>query len=60
MGYVILLWHSLSVPYNYLVYSIGTFCAPVATQVIVKVDKKIAKSLIFESIPFLYVSTFSG
>ena len=36
------------------VYSIGTFRAPVATQFIVKVYRKIPKSLIFDRIPFLY------
>ena len=30
------------------------FCAPVVTQFIVKVERKIEKSLIFESLPFLY------
>ena len=37
--------------------SIGTFCAPVVTQVKVKLY---GKSLIFESMPLLYQSTFSG
>ena len=35
------------------------FCAPVVTQFIVKVLRKIEKSPIFESLPFLYQSTFS-
>ena len=35
------------------------FCAPVVTQFIVKVSRKIEKSPIFESLPFLYYLTFS-
>ena len=40
-------------------YSIGIFRAPVVTQLIVKVLRKIEKSHIFESLPFLYQSTLS-
>ena len=41
------------------IYPIGIFHAPVVTQFIVKVKRKIEKSPIFESLPFLYKSTFS-
>ena len=40
-------------------YSIGLFRAPVVTQFIVKVKRKIEKSPIFESLAFLYKSTIS-
>ena len=42
------------------VYSIGTYSAPEATQIQVKVYRKMAKSHIFGSISFFYSSTFSG
>ena len=42
------------------VYSIGTYSAPEATQILVKCNEKIAKSHIFESVSFFYSSTFSG
>ena len=38
------------------IYSIGIFRAPVVTQFIVKVKRKIEKSPIFESLLFLYKS----
>ena len=41
------------------IYSRGIFRAPVVTQFIVKVYRKIEKSPIFESYQFLYSSTFS-
>ena len=40
-------------------HTVGIFHAPVVTQFIVKVQKTIEKSPIFESLPFLYLSTFS-
>ena len=40
------------------IYSIGIFRAPEVAQFIVKVLRKIEKSSIFESLPFLYLSTF--
>ena len=42
------------------VYSIGTYSTSDVTQIIVKMYGKIAKSHIFESMPFLYSSAFSG
>ena len=42
---------SLQIKQN--IYSIGIFRAPVATQFIVNVKRKIEKSSIFESLPFL-------
>ena len=42
------------------VNSIGTYSAPEATQILVKMYGKIAKSHIFESLSFFYSSTFSG
>ena len=36
------------------IYSIDIVCALVVTQLIVKVKRKIEKSPIFESLPFLY------
>ena len=42
------------------VFSIGTCSASDATQIIVKMYGKIAKSHIFESMPFLHSSAFSG
>ena len=42
------------------VYSIGTYSAPEATQILVKMYRKMAKSHIFESISFFYSSKFSG
>ena len=42
------------------VYSIGTYIAPEATQILVKMYRKIEKSHIFESISFFYSSKFSG
>ena len=47
---------SLQIKQN--IYSIGIFHAPVVTQFIEKVLRKIEKSPIFESLPFLYKSTF--
>ena len=41
------------------IYSIGIFRAPVVTQFIVKVKRKIEKSPIFESLSFLNKSPFS-
>ena len=43
---------SLQIKQN--IYSIGIFRAPVVTQFIVKVQRKIEKSPIFESLLFLY------
>ena len=43
---------SLQIKQN--IYSVGIFRAPVVTQFIVKVYRKIEKSPIFESSPFLY------
>ena len=43
---------SLQIKQN--IYSISIFRAPVVTQFIVKVKRKIEKSPIFESLPFLY------
>ena len=43
---------SLQIKQN--IYSIGIFCAPVVTQFIVEVERKIEKSPIFESLRFLY------
>ena len=43
---------SLQIKQN--IYSICFFRAPVVTQFIVKVKRKVEKSLIFESLPFLY------
>ena len=40
------------------VYSIGTYNAPEATQILVKMYRKIAKSHIFETISFFYSSNF--
>ena len=40
------------------IYSIGIYGAPVVTQFIVKVLRKIEKSPIFYSLLFLYLSTF--
>ena len=48
---------SLQIKHN--IYSIGIFLAPVVTQFIVKVREKSKKNPIFESLPFLYLSTFS-
>ena len=48
---------SLQIKHN--IISIGIFRAPVVTQFIVKVKRKIEKSPIFERLPFLYKSTFS-
>ena len=48
---------SLQVKQN--TYSKGIFRASVVTQFIVKVQRQIEKSPIFESLPFLYQSTFS-
>ena len=42
------------------IYSIGTYSAPEATQILVKMYRKIAKSHIFESVSFFYSSIFSG
>ena len=36
------------------IYTLGIFRAPVETQFIVKVERLIEKSPIFESLPFLY------
>ena len=53
MRYEMIFMHfSLQIKQN--IYSIGIFHAPVVTQFIVKVYKKIEKSPIFESLPFLY------
>ena len=41
------------------IYSIGIFHAPVVTQFIVKVLRKIEKVPFFESFPFLYKALFS-
>ena len=49
---------SLQIKQN--VYSIGTYSAPEATQILEKMYRKIAKSHIFESISFFYASKFSG
>ena len=49
---------SLQIKQN--IYSIGIFRAPVVTQFIVKLLRKFEKRPIFESLPFLYWSTFSG
>ena len=49
---------SLQIKQN--VYSIGTYSAPEATQILVKMYRKIGKSHIFQSIPFFYSSKFSG
>ena len=49
---------SLQIKQN--VYSIGTYSAPEATQILVKMYRKIAKSHIVESVLFFYSSTFSG
>ena len=49
---------SLQIKQN--IYSIGIFHVPVVTQFIVKVKRKIEKSPIFESLLFLYWSTFSA
>ena len=35
-------------------YPIGTNYAPIVTQIIVKIERNIEKSLIFESMSFLY------
>ena len=43
---------SLQIKQN--IYSVGIFPAPVVTQFIVKVESKIEKSPIFESLPFLF------
>ena len=43
---------SLQIKQN--IYSIGIFRAPVVTQYTVKVQRKLEKSPIFESLPFLY------
>ena len=53
-----LIHFSLQIKQN--VYSIGTYSAPDVTQVIVKMYGKTAKSHIFESMPFLHSSRFSG
>ena len=53
-----LIHFSLQIKQN--VYSIGTYNSPEATQILVKMYRKIAKSHNFESISFLYSSTFSG
>ena len=47
---------SLQIKQN--IYSIGIYGAPVVTQFKVKVLRKIEKSPIFDSLPFLYLSTF--
>ena len=39
---------------------IGTYSAPEATQILLKMYRKIAKSHIFESISFIYSLKFSG
>ena len=49
---MILMHCSLIIKQN--IYSIGIFPAPVVTQLIVKVLRKLEKSPIFESLPFLY------
>ena len=50
---------SLQIEQN--VYSVGTYRAPEAAQILVKMYRKIAKSHIFESASFFfYSSTFSG
>ena len=54
---MILIHCSLQIKQN--IYSIGILRAPIGTQFIVKVLRKIDKSPIFESVPFLYWSTFS-
>ena len=54
---MIFIYFSLQIKQN--IYIKGIFCAPVVTQFIVKVKRKIEKSPIFESLPFLYQSTFS-
>ena len=48
---------SLQIKQN--VYSIGHYSASDVTQIIVKMYGKIAKSHIFESMPFLHSSAFS-
>ena len=48
---------SLQIKQN--IYSIDIFRAPVVTQLLVKVLRKLEKSPICESLPFLYYSTFS-
>ena len=52
-----LIHFSLQIKQN--LYSIGTYSASVVTQIIVKMYEKIAKSHIFESMPFLHSSAFS-
>ena len=49
---------SLQIKQN--VYSIGTYSASDVTQIKIKMYGKIAKSHIFESMPFLHSSLFSG
>ena len=49
---------SLQIKQN--VYSIGTYSASEATQILLKIYRNIAKSHIFESISFFYSSKFSG
>ena len=47
---------SLQIKQN--IYSLCIYGAPVVTQFIVKVLRKIEKSPIFDSLPLLYLSTF--
>ena len=49
-----------SLQIKHSVYLIGTYSASHVTQIIVKMHGKIAKSQIFESMPFLHSSVFSG
>ena len=53
-----LIHFSLQIMQN--VYSLGTYSASDVSQIIVKMYGKIAKSHIFESMPFLNSSAFSG
>ena len=52
-----LIHFSLQIKQN--VYSIGTYSASNVTQIIDKMYGNIAKSHIFESMPFLHLSAFS-
>ena len=53
-----LIHFSLQIKQN--VYSIGTYSASDVTQIMVTMYRKIAKSHIFESMPFLHSIAFSG
>ena len=54
---MIFMHQSLQIKQN--IYSKGIFRAPVVTKLILKILRKIVKSPISESLPFLYSSTFS-